>query len=159
MRSSKMNQMLGLDRGQYSKVVSINKELFTSIDALRAKRKNATGEREMLSLKGEGKSIRDNYKKQLSEVLTPEQLKKSQSLTKNAEPTAEERAETYTKILNKKISLDAKQTSHIQAQYTKMFAELDQLDAVSQASREAILAQLTPEQAKKMKAKGKNRKK
>ena len=159
MRSSKMNQMLGLDRGQYSKVVSINKELFTSMEALKAKREKASGEREMLSLKGEGKSIRDNYKKQLSEVLTPEQLKKSKSLTKDAEATTEERAETYTKILNKKISLDAKQTSHIKAQYVKMFTEIDRLDDIRKTSREAILAQLTPEQAAKMRAKGKNRKK
>jgi len=159
MRSTKMNAALGLDRGQYSKVVNLNKELFTNIENLHAKRDAATDKREMLSLKGEGKKIRESYRKQLSEVLTPKQLEKSKDLIgKNAEPSAFERAETFTKFLDKKISLNTKQNSHILKEYTTMFTEVEKQDEIRRKSKEAISAQLTPEQVAKMKNRAKARK-
>ena len=160
MRSSKMNEALGLDRGQYSKVVNLNKEFFTNVENLHEKRENATDKRDMMNLKGEGKKIRESYKKQLSEILTPEQLEKSKDLIdKDSEPLAAEKAETFTKALDKKISLNAKQNSHILKEYTKMFTEMDKQDEIRRTSKEAIAAQLTEEQAAKLKTKGKNRNK
>ncbi|MGB1205581.1 MAG: hypothetical protein ACPG5B_08050 [Chitinophagales bacterium] len=160
MRSSKMNEALGLDRGQYSKVVNLNKELFVTLEELRDKRETATDKRELISLKGKGKQIRESYKKQLSAILTPEQLETSKSLIgKNSEPSPSEKALMFTKFLDKKISLNIKQNSHIAKEYTNMFTEMEKQDEIRRTSKEAIAAQLTPEQAAKLKQKTKNRKK